>query len=244
MESIVLPVGDKLVRVESQNGAFLNKLAKEFFSNPNKNSTVYKKVNVDDTLAKLHKKVPRQLKRSLSSIRYKAFILTAFLERSLFTNNIFFLHGSSFVKNGVAFVFVGPSGMGKTTIIKNIKRELRLSNDTCVIKMSGKSFHIYSSPFDKGFVTFQPNKFYPLKRVYVLRQGKQDSVKKLSFNRKIAHLIFNSPYFMNYKNIQKIYGDDAKVAKKLLGLFHVVTKQIEIEELTFTKNCSFLQTLV
>ncbi|MBE6771506.1 MAG: hypothetical protein E7547_05100 [Ruminococcaceae bacterium] len=92
-----------------------------------------------------------------------------------------FLHASVIDLNGQGIVFVGPSGIGKTTqaeLWKKVEGADILNGDKVFIRNFDKGVFAYGSPW-KGSSSYFANKKTLLKGVVVLKQGKINRIRRV-----------------------------------------------------------------
>ncbi len=169
--------------------------------------------------------------QSLKGISY---IIRAFIASNQYdccSEQLLFLHGSAFYKNGTAFVFLGPSGQGKTTIIKEIDKNKRLADDTVIIKKERDDFFVYPSPFEKKMINWSDKKF-PLCSIYVIEQAARTRIAKIDAKSKIS-AIFNN-------TIDLFSAPDFHQPKVLYRLKLELISDVIIKKLFFTKKIDFI----
>jgi len=127
------------------------------------------------------------------------FVLKLVIELNLLQQDILLLHGSSVVIDQKGYGFIGPSGVGKTTLVANLGHDPAkqiYSEDCAVIKKIKNSFWLFSSPFDyKCRYAWRPEN-RPIAHLYLLKQAQQIRVAPLSLTAQLAHLIPQVTYFM------------------------------------------------
>lgn len=149
----------------------------------------------------------------------------------LIKRGIILLHASAFIRNKQAFVFCGPSGVGKSTVINLANDHIPLSDDVTIIRKAKKGYDVYPSPFDKNKcreISFTKAR---LAKIFLLNKGNTDKIKNLSFFNKIKFLmkenLLRYSGFSHYKS--NLYDFN-------LGLIQHIT----IRKLYFTKSRRFL----
>lgn len=97
-------------------------------------------------------------------------------------NNTFILH-SSFIKyNNKAILFSAPSGTGKSTqadLWNKYENAEIINGDRAGIRKIGDEWTAYGLPFAGSSRIFK-NKKAPISRIIILRQGKENKLKRLS----------------------------------------------------------------
>lgn len=171
------------------------------------------------------------------------------------TKNLFLLHASSFVKNNKSYIFSAPSGGGKTTIVKKIKRSklLVLADDVVIIKKIKRECFVCSSPFEKRQAPLIREKI-PIATIYFLHQSKNNMIKTLNYSQRLKKLIYNHILFpfgdyrkiMSSNEIRRLSTMFKKTKKQkevvlLLKLAQSIAAAVPIYELFFTKDTDFLK---
>lgn len=189
-----------------------------------------------------------------------SFVLKALIEHFTLPLEILILHGSSFIQNNKAYVFSGPTGVGKSTIIKQVSPRQILSDDTVVIKKINGRFFAFTSPFDYRICPNLLPQKAPLGKIFFLKQASRTKAIKLAFVDSINRIIYNN-IFSQYLKIAKISYSrstglprvkvrtlaEEKIPHKLMiSLYNLsisLYSQVSIEELYFTKDLQFLECL-
>ncbi|MEO1482987.1 MAG: hypothetical protein AAFU77_12845 [Myxococcota bacterium] len=90
------------------------------------------------------------------------------------------LHASAVVLDGQAFVFVGPSGAGKTTIARILSKSgAVLSDERVVIRNQGGAWTVYGTPWPSALGAAR-NQSAPLAGLFFLEHGTTDERHVLS----------------------------------------------------------------
>lgn len=167
------------------------------------------------------------------------FLIRAHLANLCLNDDIVFLHGSALVKNNKSYIFIGPSGAGKTTITKKVPKSFLLSDDTAVIKKIGKHFFIYSSPFDKPSVQVFSSKKFPVEKIFILNQSPDTKITPEPFDKKLCNVVNNCIFSLFDENKNGINNERRKFNSLILKLF----SNIKIERLYFTKDLNVFEYL-
>jgi hypothetical protein len=139
------------------------------------------------------------------------------------------VHSSCAVENGVAHLFAGQSGAGKSTVARLSKPRNLLSDEAAILKISKDSITIFDSPFRSELKPLKLQNAYPLKSIQLLNQALQN--ERISLNKadaliKLIDKIFYWPYCS---------GETGRIIK----LLKLLVKQVPIYELHFQKNNTF-----
>lgn len=136
--------------------------------------------------------------------------LRIFYSYHLSLNGGILIHSAGIFKKDFSFVFVGKSGVGKTTLSYMLSKHSFkvMSDEVCAIRFINDSFYLYSTPFWGSFKkpkTINLSKklnfiFFPFKskKFFVTDMSKKDTIKKMlgcvfnfSNDKEISLSIFN-----------------------------------------------------
>lgn len=103
----------------------------------------------------------------------------------------FFQHASSIVHNGKAYLFLGKSGAGKTTISTLLKKRFhRLADDLVLIRKIGDSYHCFQNPlWERNWWLSKHTESYALGKVFFLRKSNHCKVTRLENNKQTLKLL-------------------------------------------------------
>lgn len=99
-------------------------------------------------------------------------MLEDILYEKLAESNGFGIHSSSVVINNNAYLFLGKSGAGKSTIVKLLENKFRpLSDDLSIVKKVNKEYFVYQLPvIEKNPRIWKSSRSYPLKKIFFLHK--------------------------------------------------------------------------
>ncbi len=99
--------------------------------------------------------------------------------------NIMMLHASSVEREGKAYLFIAPSGGGKTTLSKRMEQSgyKLLSEECSPVSFSGGKFLTGSQP---SFLGADKEKNYEVAGMYILEKAEDDSIGPIPVNEAIA----------------------------------------------------------
>ena len=145
-----------------------------------------------------------------------------------------FMHSAAVVVEGKAYMFVGRSNAGKTTIsrLALAAGAAVLSDDANVIqKSSDETYLVGSVPFAGELVqqSSSDGKAYPLAGIFVLEKSDHNTVLPLSSSHKVASLLVSSP----------VVNMDSYRNKILLDNLEALASQVPVAKLKFTKTQGF-----
>jgi len=105
----------------------------------------------------------------------------------------FVMHGAAITCDNNAIIFTAPSGTGKTTHIKNWKRQFNdrvdiINGDKPILKVGESSVTVYSSPW-AGKEKFQKNRSAPLKAICILKRAEQNRTYKVNPKEHLAFIM-------------------------------------------------------
>lgn len=231
-----LKIADNFCRLAVDDKGLLSYLKKECF--------LLKGVYKDIIDIKVKKKSNKYFLTSdggtmtIPAQKYKviSFILMSFIAYKMVKKDIFFIHASAFEKNGLGYVFTGPSGIGKSTIIKNVPYEKIYAEDMAIFRKNKDKFYLYPSPFDKKFVRSIDKPPVLIDKIFFLKQSDYNFINDIDFKSKISVIrseVYKT-YKMDKKNINS--GKILNTAKNFYNLAFKIIKSVKIEKLNFKKN--------
>ncbi len=101
------------------------------------------------------------------------------------------LHCSAVEYNNQAYVFLGESGSGKSTMISLLKSKFRpLSDDIALIRKKGDKFFLYQTPTKERNNYPLTLKKYPLKNIFFIKKSAHNSIMKTELNNRRIQQLF------------------------------------------------------
>lgn len=153
-------------------------------------------------------------------------IVRTMIQYNLLKYGVIFIHSSAFFYKNKVYAFLGTSGKGKSTIIKNFSKNNLLSDDILILKKEKESFFAYQSPFEKKRVNKKIKKRIKIKKMFLLKQGKELVEKKIAIKEVVN-------YFLADNYIPKLPKIKLDGYSELI--FNLI-KKIEIVSLFFPKK--------
>jgi hypothetical protein len=109
-------------------------------------------------------------------------IITAFYSRLTTCEPSMLLHASAVKHEGEAVIFIGPSGIGKTTQAElwmaHLQAEI-LNGDKVFVRLDQQRPRAYGSPWS-GYSPYIVNDSAPVRAIILLRQGPVNAMEKLT----------------------------------------------------------------
>ena len=144
----------------------------------------------------------------------------------------FLFHAAGILRDGCAFVFFGPSGIGKTTISRMSGKGTVLNDDLILLLPVDEHWYAYSTPFSNSkHVAPLAGKFAPLAGMYRLVQDQQVFLENSTPGYTLAELIANIP----------VISTDPIHSPILVARCQRLLASIPVFRLHFRKDNSFWQ---
>ncbi len=140
----------------------------------------------------------RQLEGQLNLFFKDAFVGTDYFLRVAaaglaYLRNGLMIHAAGIERDGGAYLFVGKSGIGKTTVARNSPIGSVLNDDLLFVFPQGKSWLVYSAPFYNQTQVKPRFGLAPLKRIYFLVQDRDVYLEEINPISAVAMLLANVP---------------------------------------------------
>jgi hypothetical protein len=177
------------------------------------------------------------------------YFLRYIIEQYLIKDNILLIHGSSFVYKGKAYLFVGTSGAGKSTIVSKSNLSNRLADDTVVIFFKNKIPYVYQTPFEKIPFNNHKDRKFKIAKIFKIIQSKQNKTERLSTIEKLYTLMNSDILIMGFNGDYKVNStiatgsDFDSLSKQHYTNLIQLIESISIENLFFTKDCNIFSLL-
>jgi hypothetical protein len=125
----------------------------------------------------------------ISLIQFQLIIRNV-LQELLSKNKGFILHASGNVIDGKAYLFLAPSGGGKSTIMTMLSDKYKpIASDTAIIKKEKKGYFIYQTPFLEKDSWVKKDKIkYPLGKIFFLKKANFFKIEKIEDKKEILNL--------------------------------------------------------
>jgi len=146
-------------------------------------------------------------------------------------NDALLLHSAGVIRDGLGYVFFGPSGAGKTTTSRLASKSGHVVSDDLVIISCGvNKCTLHGVPF-KGELSEAPraNQQAPLKGLYRLRQDTSHYLEPIPHIKAVADLVAASPFIVREKQL----------SEQLMKVCSKIAKCVPVQQLHFKRDDGF-----
>ncbi len=147
------------------------------------------------------------------------------------TNDALLLHSAGVIRDGLGYVFFGPSGAGKTTTSRLASKAGHVvSDDLVIISCDENGCTLHGVPF-KGELSEAPraNQQAPLKGLYRLRQDTSHYLESIPHIKAVADLVAASPFIVR----------ENQLSEQLTQVCSKIAKCVPVQELHFKRDDGF-----
>lgn len=145
------------------------------------------------------------------------------------------LHGSCIKSKKGLIIFLGPSGVGKTTAAKLSNMPI-LQDDTFALSKHGEEYLAYTIPFRTEYN--QKRITSPIHAIYSLNQSPTNLVSHISKSNQLQ-IIISSIWTFDKLSIYKKDND-----KKAISLLLDLLSSVEVKKLNFNLSKEYLASLI
>src|SRR3989344_3960714 len=162
------------------------------------------------------------------SISQLQIVLRYALHSLLMPNSGFFIHASSVLIEGKAYLFVGRPGAGKSTAARLLqKKYTRLSDDIIIIKKVDRKFMVYQTPIlEKNKASKKSKGAIQLGKIFLLKKAKTFTIEPLKNNMQTFEKMLKQVFATRNEDISTL----AKTLTDLLAVQNI------IQVLSFAKD--------
>jgi hypothetical protein len=108
----------------------------------------------------------------------------------------FLVHAASAVRNGLAFLFAGVSGAGKTTISRLAPPDAKvLTDEISYVRRENSGYFAYGTPFAGELARVGENMRAPIETLYLLAKGPENKIESLEAAAAARALLENILFF-------------------------------------------------
>ena len=146
----------------------------------------------------------------------------------------FLLHSAGLVRDGRAYLFFGPSGVGKTTVTALSPDATVLSDDLTLVLRDGETYGACSVPF-RGVFAPQPEtaQVFPVAGFFRLVQDTEDRLVRLVGARAVGEIVGSLPFVT----------ERSEMAGDVIDTVALATGRIPVFELHFRKAPTFWEAI-
>jgi len=162
--------------------------------------------------------------------RFWEFIQRISIYPHLLRSNKFLVHCVAIVNEGKAYIFMGPSGVGKSTIAtKAIKSGYKiLSDDTVLVEVCNKTGKLFAqtTPYKSKSGIIGIDGRYEVKNFFILEQHKNnflEEVKRIQFAKSLIERVFETQYISHVFDFRS-NGIGVKSSKRILDLVNYTSR--------------------
>jgi hypothetical protein len=139
----------------------------------------------------------------------------------------FLVHAASAIRGGLAYLFAGVSGAGKTTISRLAPSDaVVLSDEISYVRKIDGVYRAYGTPFAGELARSGANTSAPLRAVYLLEQGPQNRIAPIPLAVAARSLMRHLLFFAQEKEM---------VARVFDSVIEFVSR-VEVSRLVFTPD--------
>jgi hypothetical protein len=145
----------------------------------------------------------------------------------------FLLHAATVVRNGRAYVFMGRSGAGKSTVAALSPAESVWTDEISLLRREKGEWRAYGTPFWGEFRAAGSNSSAPVAGIFGLKQARENGVEALGPVELLRNILPNVLFF----------SGEAAANQRLLEILGQAVKEIPGYHLAFRKDRTFWETL-
>jgi hypothetical protein len=143
------------------------------------------------------------------------------------------LHAATVVRGGKAYVFMGRSGAGKSTVASLAPAGSVLTDEISLLRCDEGTWRAYGTPFWGEFRADGQNRAAPLAGILALAQAPRNRVQRIPPRQALAGLLGNTLFF----------APGREPRERLLGILAGLLQSVPVYRLEFRKEPSFWEVL-
>jgi hypothetical protein len=160
-------------------------------------------------------------------------LLRMYMSWALLAQDGFLLHAASIVRNGKAYIFVGRSGAGKSTVASLSPRGSVLTDEISLLRRTNGAWHAFGTPFWGEFKADGQNTSAPIAGIFRLIQARENRIEPLRPSELLRALL---PCVL-------FFSTNVRDHECLLQILAGACQQIRGFNLQFQKSRSFWEVL-
>lgn len=129
----------------------------------------------------------------------------------------FLVHAASAVRNGRAFLFAGPSGAGKTTLVRLAPADaVLLSDEISYVRRLEEGYRAFGTPFTGELARAGENLSAPLAGFYLLEKGPGTRIEPLAEAEAVRAVLQNILFFAEEPGVvQQVFGSVCEFVRRV-----------------------------
>ena len=155
-------------------------------------------------------------------------LLRILLSQVLVEQRGFLLHAATIERDGRAYIFMGRSGAGKSTVASKAPVGSVFTDEISLVRHRGR-WEAHGTPFWGEFRADGQNRSAPLAGVFELVQAPQNRKEALPVRAALSALLGNTLFF----------SGERAARERLLGVYAALLQDVPVYRLEFRKDCSF-----
>src|SRR5258708_36029492 len=160
-------------------------------------------------------------------------MIRVFLTWKLLSHSGFLLHAATVMRSGKAYVFMGRSGAGKSTVASLSPEGSVVTDEISLLRRENGVWRAYGTPFWGEFRAAGSNTSAPVAGIFRLLQAAENRVTALRTAAILRTLLPNVLFF----------SAEAEANRRLLEILTKAATEIPCYELAFRKNATFWEVL-
>jgi len=146
------------------------------------------------------------------------YLISALVRNSIHKKSAFLLHSSAVIKNNKALLFIGPSGIGKSTVATLLKD--KFADDLIAVKEEEQFYDAYTGPYMEKDITEKDLNGYEIRAVYFLKRLNTFSIDKI-IDKTEALQLLSSQLFTQKKYLKSQYKLLVKFVNNFDSFYHL-----------------------
>ncbi len=184
METFNIKISDLVIKINANYG-FAKKFCKDYLTKEKEQLTI--SVSEQEIQQEME-----QTNHKFLSEQVETTCIYRNIAKLLPLNDRFVMHAVALEYNKKAYLFIAPSGVGKTTHALLWKKYLEQANiingDKPILKMENNKIFVYSCPW-AGKENFKTNIVAPLEAVCIISQAKENKIEKIKLEENLTDVI-------------------------------------------------------